>query len=152
MGCSGFVSCTVAYKYGKVFLPEEQPWKITFNSISTALEREERESLESSANVAGTLAGILATIDQDFGVTDKRAFLHFVWTDVLKRDEESFELFAPKRGLQKGRRRRRTARIWWTGTTSRGTAYIENPPAENSAGGFFWGVEVSTASRLHAAP
>ena len=92
----------VAYKYGKVFLPEDQPWKITFNSISTALEREERETLESSANVAGTLAGILATIDQDFGVTDKRAFLHFVWTNVLKRDEESFELVCPKKGPPKG--------------------------------------------------
>ena len=92
----------VAYKYGKVFLPEDQPWKITFNSVSTALEREERETLESSANVAGTLAGILATIDQDFGVTDKRAFLHFVWTDVLKRDEESFELVCPQKGPPKG--------------------------------------------------
>lgn len=92
----------VAYKYGKVFLPEDRPWKITFNSISSSVEREERENMEASANVAGTLSGILATIDQDFGVTDKRAFLHFVWTDILKRDQESFELVFPKAGPPKG--------------------------------------------------
>ena len=66
------------------------------------MEREERENMEASANVAGTLSGILATIDQDFGVTDKRAFLHFVWTDILKRDQESFELVFPKAGPPKG--------------------------------------------------
>mgnify|MGYP006905534191 CR=1 FL=1 len=47
----------VAYKYGKVFLPEDQPWKITFNSVSTALEREERETLESSGTSPELLRG-----------------------------------------------------------------------------------------------
>lgn len=92
----------VAWKYGKVFLPEDRPWKLTFNSVSTAMEREEKESLEASANVAGTLSGILATIDQDFSVTDKRAFLHFVWTGILKRTDESFELVFPEGGPPKG--------------------------------------------------
>jgi len=45
--------------------------------------------------------------------------------------------FAPKRGLQKGRRRRRTARIWWTGTTSRGTAYIGKSPGGKFCRGIF---------------
>ena len=85
MGCSGFVSCTSHISMEKFFF-----LKISHGrSPSTAFPR--------LLN-----AGILATIDQDFGVTDKRAFLHFVWTDVLKRDEESFELVCPQKGPPKG--------------------------------------------------
>lgn len=86
----------VAYKYGKVFLPGERPWKICFNSLSTAIEREEQDALESRANVAGSLAGIMATLDQDFRVTDKRELMRFLWTGLLKCDQESFEAVFPK--------------------------------------------------------
>lgn len=84
----------VAYKYGKVFLPGEYPWKITFNSLSTAVEREEQEALEARAGIAGTLAGIIATLDQDFAVTDKRALMHFFW-GLLKKDDATFEQIFP---------------------------------------------------------
>lgn len=86
----------VAYKYNKVFLAGQQPWRIVFNSVSTALEREEQENLEARTNIAGALAGIVATLDQDFNTTDKRAFLNFLWTHLLKKDEQSFKEVFPE--------------------------------------------------------
>lgn len=86
----------VAYKHGKVFLPDEQPWKLTFASVSSALDREEQDVLESRSNMAGTLSSIIATVDQDFAVTDRRSFFHFLWSEVMKQKEESFESVFPE--------------------------------------------------------
>lgn len=86
----------VAYRHNKVFLDGQQPWRIVFNSVSTALEREEQENLESRTNIASALSGIIATLDQEFSTTDRRALLNFLWTHVLKKDEESFKLVFPE--------------------------------------------------------
>ncbi len=82
----------MAYRYNKIFLDGQQPWRIVFNSVSTALEREEQENLEARTNIASALSGIIATLDQEFSTTDRRALLNFLWTHVLKKDEESFKL------------------------------------------------------------
>ncbi|MEI3453352.1 MAG: hypothetical protein V8Q91_08035 [Bilophila wadsworthia] len=76
--------------------------EITFNSVSTALEREKGKRLNPVRTSPELLRGYWQPSIADFGVTDKRAFLHFVWTDVLKRDEESFELVCPQKGPPKG--------------------------------------------------
>ncbi len=86
----------VAYKHNKIFLDGNQPWRIVFNSVSTALEREEQENLEARTNIASSLSGIVATLDQEFSTTDRRAFLNFLWTHILKKDEESFKLVFPE--------------------------------------------------------
>ena len=106
----------VAYKFGKVFLPGNYPWTIQFNSVSSAIEREEQEALESRTNALSGLVGILATIDQDFQTLDKRELfkeiflkLHFSDFQTLdKRElfkeiflklhfsEDSFEAFCPE--------------------------------------------------------
>ena len=86
----------VAYKHKKIFLPGQQPWRIVFNSVSTALEREEQENLESRTNIASGLAGIIATLDQEYTTTDRRALMNFLWTHILKKDEESFKEVFPE--------------------------------------------------------
>lgn len=93
----------VAYKHKKIFLPGQQPWRIVFNSVSTALEREEQENLESRTNIASGLAGIIATLDQEYTTTDRRALMNFLWTHVLKKDEESFKEVFPEGGPSGGR-------------------------------------------------
>lgn len=92
----------VAYKHKKIFLPGQQPWRIVFNSVSTALEREEQENLESRTNIASGLAGIIATLDQEYTTTDRRALMNFLWTHVLKKDEESFKQVFPEGGSSGG--------------------------------------------------
>lgn len=86
----------IAYKYNKVFAPQTCPWKITFNSVSTAIERELQEAIESRANIAGAIVGIIATMDQEFTTADKREFTRYIWCDILKFDEPSFERSFPK--------------------------------------------------------
>ena len=90
----------VAYKFGKVFLPGNYPWTIQFNSVSSAIEREEQEALESRTNALSGLVGILATIDQDFQTLDKRELfkeiflkLHFSDFQTLDKRELFKEIF-----------------------------------------------------------
>ncbi|MBQ3614074.1 MAG: hypothetical protein II989_08290 [Bacteroidales bacterium] len=84
----------VAYKYGKVFVGDSRPWKITFNSISTAIEREEQESLEQRSSVAGGIIAAIGTIDQEFSLADRRALIQTVWK-MLRLNEEAFESIFP---------------------------------------------------------
>jgi hypothetical protein len=86
----------VAYKYGKVFLPGQKPWRIVFNSVSTALEREERENLEARANLALSIGGIVPQIDPEMMTTDKRALMNYIFTDMLKIEEEKFKQIFPE--------------------------------------------------------
>lgn len=85
----------VAYKFGKVFLPGNSPWTIQFNSVSSAIEREEQEALESRTNALSGLVGILATIDQDFQTLDKRELFKEIFLK-LHFSEDSFEAICPE--------------------------------------------------------
>lgn len=85
----------VAYKFGKVFLPGNYPWTIQFNSVSSAIEREEQEALESRTNALSGLVGILATIDQDFQTLDKRELFKKIFLK-LHFSEDSFEAICPE--------------------------------------------------------
>lgn len=86
----------IAYKYGKVFLPGEKPWRITFHSVNSALEREEQENRESRANFASGLASIVATLDPESYTVDKRNLFHLMFVDGMKYDEKKFDdVFPP---------------------------------------------------------
>ena len=85
----------VAYKFGKVFLPGNYPWTIQFNSVSSAIEREEQEALESRTNALSGLVGILATIDQHFQTLDKRELFKEIFLK-LHFSEDSFEAICPE--------------------------------------------------------
>ena len=85
----------VAYKFGKVFLPGNYPWTIQFNSVSSAIEREEQEALESRTYALSGLVGILATIDQDFQTLDKRELFKEIFLK-LHFSEDSFEAICPE--------------------------------------------------------
>ena len=85
----------VAYKFGKVFLPGNYPWTIQFNSVSSAIEREEQEALESRTNALSGLVGILTTIDQDFQTLDKRELFKEIFLK-LHFSEDSFEAICPE--------------------------------------------------------
>jgi hypothetical protein len=85
-----------AYKYGKVFLPEEKPWRVVFNSVSTAMEREERENMEARANFATGIAGLMQMADPEFTTGQRPEFMNYLWTDVMKVPEEKYALIFPK--------------------------------------------------------
>ena len=85
----------IAYKYGKVFTPEERPWAIKFNSISSAIEREEQETLEAKSNFVQGLIASLTTIDQEFSIIDKRELAKMIW-QKMRLEEEDFERIFPE--------------------------------------------------------
>lgn len=81
----------IAQKTGKVFLPGQKPWKIVFNSVSTAIEREERENMEGRANLMSMIVGSVAGMDQEFSKMKRSAFYNYLFTDILKMDEQKFK-------------------------------------------------------------
>lgn len=84
----------VAYKYGKVFMPRDCPWEIGFNAVSTAIEREEQETLEARANISGSVIGAIGMMDQEFSFADKRELACEVWR-LMRMDDEAFERVFP---------------------------------------------------------
>jgi hypothetical protein len=85
----------IAYKYGKVFLPGERPWRIIFNAVSSAMEREEAENNDARVNFATMLGTMLQVVDPEFTHIDRPALHNFIWTDILKVDEEKFKAIFP---------------------------------------------------------
>ena len=87
----------VAYKHGKYFLSGQRPWRIVFNSISTAVEREEQENMEGRINFATLVASLVQLVDPEFSKVDWNSFNNYLWTDILKVDEEKFKSIFPKK-------------------------------------------------------
>lgn len=85
----------VAYKYNKVFTLDEYPWKITFNSVANALEREAQENLESRSNVVLGLAQLVSTVDQEYSLVERRELLRHMWK-FMEMDEKEFETIFPE--------------------------------------------------------
>jgi Bacteriophage T4-like portal protein (Gp20) len=96
-GLENIFDIHVALKHNKVFLPGEKPWKLVFNSVSTAMEREDMENKEARGNFAMMLAGLAQTIDPEMTDMDKLAFKNFIWTDIVGIDEEQFRIMYPGR-------------------------------------------------------
>lgn len=87
----------VAYKYNKVFLPGSKPWNIIFNSISSALEREELENFEGRANFALVVGQLVETVAPEFAGMDTSVYKNWIFTDILKMPEDKFaEMFPAK--------------------------------------------------------
>jgi len=86
----------IGYKFNKVFLPGEKPYRIMFNSVSSALDREQQENRESRANLAGMMATLIQTLDPEMQTVDRQSFYNYLWTDIMRVDEEKFRAMFPK--------------------------------------------------------
>jgi len=87
----------IAYKFKKAFLPGEKPYRIVFNSVSTAMEREEMENREGRVQLATGMAQLVGLMDQEWLGVDKNAFENFLFTDIMKVDEAKFKIMFPKK-------------------------------------------------------
>jgi hypothetical protein len=87
----------IAWKYNKHFLPGQKPWRLVFNSVSTALEREKQENDERRINFATGFAALVDMLDPEKIFVEKPNYHNYVMTDILKIDEEkSKEIFNRK--------------------------------------------------------
>ena len=76
----------VAMKWGKVYPDGEKPWKVTFNSLSTAIEQEEASANEQRVNFATSVATLLQMLEQESPEAK-----HWILVDLLKADESQIE-------------------------------------------------------------
>lgn len=74
----------VAYKYNKVYMPDDKPWVIKFNSINTALEQEQAQAQEVRANFATSVVSLIQLVDAEFQLVDKKDTLNWVMTELMQ--------------------------------------------------------------------
>ena len=96
-GLESLFDIHVAYKYGKVFLPGEKPYRVVFNSVSSSLEREERENMEGRVTFATMIGQLIGLIDAEFSSVDRNALANYMFTDIMKIDEEKFRKMFPNK-------------------------------------------------------
>ena len=70
---------------------------LSFNSVSTAMEREEMENREGRVQLATGMAQLVGLMDQEWLGVDKNAFENFLFTDIMKVDEAKFKIMFPKK-------------------------------------------------------
>ena len=90
-GIENLFEIHVATKHGKVYPDGQKPWKITFNSLNTAVEKEEADARESRVNFAAGVAGLMQMLDQEMQTVNTPEFFNWMFTDLLKVDEETFK-------------------------------------------------------------
>jgi len=78
----------VAYKYGKVFLDNEKPWRILFNSQSTAIALEQAEERTRAADFATSVTSLLQLVDPELNNVDKNKYQNWMFTELMKIPED----------------------------------------------------------------
>ena len=86
----------VAMKYNKVFLDADKPWGIKFNSVSTAIAREETEERERSSQFAMTVVQVMQMINPQLENVKQEEFQEWVLTSLLKLSEAEAEEISKK--------------------------------------------------------
>lgn len=76
-----------AFRDGKVWLPEDRPYEICFNSMSTAIAQEEEAARETRANYATVVASVLDLIEQG-AMAKSGKFKTHLYTNILELDPE----------------------------------------------------------------
>lgn len=90
-GLENLFEIHVAAKHNKIYPDGQKPWRITFNSLNTAIEKEEADSRESRINFAASVAGLMQMLDQEMQTVNIPEFFNWMFTDLLKVDEEQFK-------------------------------------------------------------
>lgn len=76
-----------AFRDGKVWLPEDRPFDICFNSMNTAIALEEESARESRANYATLVATVLDMIEQGM-MSKSDTFKTHLYNNILEIDPE----------------------------------------------------------------
>lgn len=78
----------VALKYNKVFLENEKPWQIDFHSLNTAIAKEYADERDRAATFGMTVTQLMQMINPQLGNVDVNEFQHWLFTDLLRVDDE----------------------------------------------------------------
>ena len=86
-----FADIHLAYKHGKIYLPNQRPFTVQFNSMNTALMAEEARDQDSRANFISIITQILDQIQQSPKLAGSDTFMRYLFCDQLKMDPQMLE-------------------------------------------------------------
>ena len=86
-----FVDIHLAYKHGKIYLPNQRPFTVQFNSMNTALMAEEARDQDARANFISIITQILDQIQQSPKLAGSDTFMRYLFCDQLKMDPQMLE-------------------------------------------------------------
>lgn len=84
------------WKYGKIYDEDQKPWKIVFNSVTTAIEREEQDAEDIKINSAIQFVTLTQTVDAESTLFSKEEVARRALTEIMDMTEDEFKtLLAP---------------------------------------------------------
>ena len=83
----------IAWKYKKVYLPDEKPWRLVFNSLNSAVEQEELQARDMRVQYATSVVSLMQLMDQGLSVSKAPKFANHIMTDLLNIDEEKAKAY-----------------------------------------------------------
>ncbi len=86
-----FVDIHLAYKHGKIYLPNQRPFTVQFNSMNTALMAEEARDQDARANFISIITQILDQIQQSPKLAGSDTFMRYLFCDQLKMDPQTLQ-------------------------------------------------------------
>lgn len=81
----------LAYKHGRIYMPNQRPYTLQFNSMNTALMHEEASEQDSRANFIAIITQILDQIQQSPKLANSETFMRYLFCDQLKMDGKMLE-------------------------------------------------------------
>lgn len=91
IGAEKLCELHVLMKWGKVYTEADKPWRLEFNSLNNALEREEATARESRANFATTVLTVMQMLDPEMNKFDFEKTSNWLFTDVMRVSEDTFK-------------------------------------------------------------
>ena len=100
-GLEQIIDVHVALRHNKVFLSGEKPWRLKFHSVSTALEREERENNDARVQFATSVEQIMLSLDPNMQYRDMKSYVNWLMTDLVGAEEEKIKEVFPEKNFAK---------------------------------------------------
>ncbi|MCP9269511.1 phage portal protein [Xenorhabdus sp. XENO-1] len=78
-----------AFKYGKVFPPNDRPYQITFNSLNTAIQEQRNRELDSRANYSAQVVTVVDALLNNPKMSGSDTFMQYTLADTMEIDPDT---------------------------------------------------------------
>ncbi|WP_143707603.1 hypothetical protein [Xenorhabdus szentirmaii] len=78
-----------AFKYGKVFPPNDRPYQITFNSLNTAIQEQRNRELDNRANYSAQVVTVVDALINNPKMSGSDTFMQYTLVDIMEIDPDT---------------------------------------------------------------